>query len=79
MFNIKSLLSLGAINRRTGQYTTPFRASKQEKYICPEKDCGKDVIFRNGTINKPHFSHHLSVGCKQNRKLVDTDMLSFNR
>jgi len=42
------LLSIGAMNKITGEYVYPKIANKQEHYVCPE--CNKDVIFCNGEI-----------------------------
>ena len=50
--------SLGAINKNTNNYEYPKIANKLNKYKCP--CCEKDVIFRNGKIKKPHFSHKKS-------------------
>jgi hypothetical protein len=50
---------MGAINKLTNNYEHPQSAIKgKNKYICPS--CEKDVIFRNGKIKKPHFSHYKS-------------------
>ena len=46
---------LGAINKITKEYIYPKIANKDDKYICPE--CNKDLIFRHGKINIPHFAH----------------------
>jgi hypothetical protein len=50
--------SMGAINKTTNKYEYPKIANKINKYKCPS--CEKDVIFRNGKINKPHFAHYKS-------------------
>lgn len=50
--------SMGAINKATNTYEYPKIANKINKYKCPS--CEKDVIFRNGKIKKPHFSHYKS-------------------
>jgi hypothetical protein len=49
-------ISLGAINKNTGEYVYPSIASKNDKYICP--DCYKDLIFVKGNIKIPHFRHY---------------------
>jgi hypothetical protein len=51
---------MGAINKLTNNYEYPIIASKENKYKCPDIDCGKDVIFRKGIINQPHFAHYKS-------------------
>ena len=50
--------SMGAINKNTNSYEYPKIANKINKYKCP--CCEKDVIFRNGSINQPHFAHYKS-------------------
>jgi hypothetical protein len=49
---------MGAINKLNNTYEYPKIANKKNKYKCPE--CEKDVIFRNGKINQPHFAHYKS-------------------
>jgi hypothetical protein len=49
------MIILGAINKITKDYIYPKIANKVDKYICPE--CNKDLIFRHGKINIPHFAH----------------------
>jgi hypothetical protein len=49
------MLSLGAINKRTGEYIFPKIANKKDEYICPE--CNKDLILCQGKIKKHHFRH----------------------
>ena len=49
---------LGAINKITQRYEYPKIACKKNNYICP--CCKNDVIFRQGTIKRPHFAHHKS-------------------
>lgn len=53
--------NLGAINSITKKYVSPYEANKKDNYICP--DCNKKLIFRNGKINKPHFSHKSNKQC----------------
>lgn len=50
---------MGAINKLTNNYEYPKIANKKNKYLCPS--CEKDVIFKNGKIKKPHFSHLKSL------------------
>ena len=49
------LLSLGAINKQTGEYIYPKIANKKDEYICP--DCNKDLIFCHGDIRAYYFRH----------------------
>ena len=49
------LLSLGAINKLTGEYVYPKIANKKDEYICPE--CNKDLILVKGEIRVHHFRH----------------------
>ncbi len=49
------LLSLGAINKNTGEYIYPKIANKKDEYICPE--CNKDLILCQGKIKVHHFRH----------------------
>ena len=55
---IKHIVNLGAINKETNNYEYPSIASKSSIYKCP--DCSKDVIFKKGLINRPHFAHYKS-------------------
>jgi len=48
-------LSLGAINKLTGEYVYPKIANKKDEYICPE--CNKDLILVQGEIRVHHFRH----------------------
>jgi hypothetical protein len=52
---MSQLLSLGAINKLTGEYVYPKIANKIDKYFCPE--CGKDLILCQGDIRTHHFRH----------------------
>jgi hypothetical protein len=55
--------SMGAVNLATGAYEYPKVASKSSAYICPF--CEKDVVFRKGKLNRPHFAHRQSdTPCK---------------
>jgi hypothetical protein len=47
------ILSLGAINKVTGEYVYPKIANKKDQYICPE--CNKDLILCQGKIRLHHF------------------------
>jgi len=49
------ILSLGAINKNTGEYIYPKIANKNDEYICPE--CNKDLILCQGKIKVHHFRH----------------------
>lgn len=49
------ILSLGAINKLTGEYVYPKIANKKDEYICPE--CNKDLILCQGEIRVHHFRH----------------------
>ena len=52
---MSQLLSLGAINKLTGEYVYPKIANKKDEYICPE--CNKDLILVQGKIRVHHFRH----------------------
>jgi uncharacterized protein YkuJ len=52
---MKFILSLGAINKVTGEYVYPKIANKKDKYICPE--CNKDLILCQGEKIVHHFRH----------------------
>ena len=49
------MLSLGAINKITGEYTHPKFAKKIEQFICPE--CKKDLILCQGTVRIHYYRH----------------------
>lgn len=49
------MLSLGAIDKNTGEYASPKSACKKSVYKCP--DCNKDLILCRGKIRIPHFRH----------------------
>jgi uncharacterized protein YkuJ len=57
MMSKKSLISLGAINKISGEYVYPKIANKKDKYVCP--DCEKDLILCQGEIKVHHFRHHI--------------------
>ncbi len=46
---------MGALNKETNEYEYSKIANKKNDYECPS--CGKDVIFRSGKKNQPHFAH----------------------
>jgi hypothetical protein len=52
---MSQLLSLGAINKLSGEYVYPKIANKKDEYICPE--CNKDLILVQGEIRVHHFRH----------------------
>ena len=52
---MSQLLSLGAINKLTGEYVYPKIANKKDEYICPE--CNKDLILVQGEVRVHHFRH----------------------
>ena len=52
---MSQLLSLGAINKLSGEYVYPKIANKKDEYICPE--CNKDLILCQGEIRVHHFRH----------------------
>jgi hypothetical protein len=49
------MLSLGAIHKKTGEYTHPKFAKKTDQFICPE--CKKDLILCQGKVRIHHFRH----------------------
>jgi hypothetical protein len=49
---------MGAINTISNKHEHPKIANKINKYKCPL--CEKHVIFKQGKINQPHFSHYKS-------------------
>lgn len=51
------ILSLGAINKITGEYVYPKIANKKDTYMCPE--CNKDLILVQGKIRVHHFRHKI--------------------
>ena len=48
-------MDFGALNKKTGQYVLPSKATKRDKYKCP--DCNKDLILCKGKIRRPYFRH----------------------
>lgn len=53
------MLSLGAINKNTGDYVYPKIANKKDDYICPE--CNKELILCQGEVRVPYFRHKVDV------------------
>ena len=49
------VLSLGAINKNTGDYVYPKIANKKDEYRCP--GCKKDLILCQGQIRNHYFRH----------------------
>ena len=49
------IISLGSINKTTGEYVYPKIANKKDEYVCPE--CNKDLILCRGEIRVHHFRH----------------------
>ena len=56
-----SHFSMGALNKQTNEYEYPAIASKLNSYKCP--DCDRDVTFKKGEINRPHFAHKQNDAC----------------
>jgi hypothetical protein len=56
---MNSLMSLGAINKLTGEYVYPKIANKKDEYSCPE--CNKDLILCQGDIRVHHFRHKVAT------------------
>lgn len=56
-----SHFSMGALNKQTNEYEYPAIASKSNSYKCP--DCDRDVTFKKGEINRPHFAHKQNDAC----------------
>jgi hypothetical protein len=52
---------MGALNKQTNEYEYPAIASKSNCYKCP--DCDRDVTFKKGEINRPHFAHKQNDAC----------------
>lgn len=53
------LLSLGAINKKTGKYICPKLANKKDEHICVE--CQRYLILCQGNIRIHHFRHHTDI------------------
>ena len=60
---MSELIRLGAINKKTNQYTNPSHANKQDEFICI--DCGNDVIIRQGKIRIHHFGAIRRDDCRR--------------
>lgn len=54
-----SLISLGAINKLTGEYVYPKIANKKDEYSCPE--CNRDLILCRGDVRVHHFRHKVAT------------------
>jgi hypothetical protein len=54
---MSGVLSLGAINKLTGEYIYPKIANKKDEYICIE--CNKDLILCQGKIRVSYFRHKI--------------------
>jgi hypothetical protein len=54
-----SIISLGAINKLTGEYVYPKIANKKDEYSCPE--CNKDLIICQGDVRVHHFRHKVAT------------------
>lgn len=52
---MSQLLSLGAVNKHTGEYVYPKIANKLDDYMCPE--CNNDLILCQGKVRAFHFRH----------------------
>jgi uncharacterized protein YkuJ len=52
-------ISLGAINKKTGEYIYPKVANKKDEYYCPE--CHKELIICQGNIRIHHFRHSVDA------------------
>ena len=52
---MSQLISLGAINKNTGEYVYPKIANKKDEDVCP--GCNKDLILVKGEIRVHHFRH----------------------
>ena len=59
LIKMNSLISLGAINKITGEYVYPKIANKKDEYSCPE--CNKDLILCQGDIRVHHFRHKVAT------------------
>lgn len=52
-------ISLGAINKCTGEYVYPKIANKKNEYICVE--CSRDLTFCKGEQKTPYFRHKVNT------------------
>ena len=68
------VLSLGAINKHTGEYIYPKIANKKDEYICPE--CNKDLILVKGEVRVHHFRHKVDTKtpCNHYNKPTETQI-----
>ena len=56
LYSMSESLTLGALEIETNTYTSPADATKDKQYKCA--DCEQKVIFRKGTVRRPHFAHY---------------------
>jgi hypothetical protein len=52
----------GAIDCLTQAYVQPVKAEKGREYKCA--DCNEKVVFRKGSVRKPHFAHMNTSNCQ---------------
>jgi hypothetical protein len=55
-FHTKKIKTLGAINKKSGEYVYPKIASKNDEYICP--DCKRDLVLCKGEQRIDYFRHY---------------------
>jgi competence CoiA-like predicted nuclease len=73
---MSEIIRLCAINKLSGEYTTPRCANKKYEYICV--DCRKDVIIRQGKIKAHHFAHRKKeISCKFYDQPTDTQIHKY--
>lgn len=67
---------IGAFDRTTGLYVSPYEAtklkSKNMDYVCI--GCGEDVFCRKGEVNEHHFAHFKNSKCDFFEKKYDTQI-----
>lgn len=56
-----SSINLGALCSRTGNYTLPTEANKEDVYLCI--GCNDKVFVKQGKIRKHHFCHYPTSQC----------------
>ncbi len=56
-------IRIGAYLKGTKEYQFPDLSSKNDKFICIDKDCNKEVILCKGNIRKPYFRHKNNSSC----------------
>jgi len=61
---MRSIKMIGAYRRGTCEFVLPCNASKSkdEAYVCVE--CGGDLTFAKGEVNRPHFRHTSKRDCE---------------